>query len=392
MCGGFVLKKSIKDYDIKSKRVIIRCDFNVPILNNKILDDTRIKASLKTINYARDNGAKVILLSHLGKVKTEDDKCNNSLLIVSARLSKLLGIKVKFSSETSGVILEDLVSNLNDGDVLLIENTRFEDIDSKKESNCDMGLSKYWASLGDIFIDDAYAMVHRCHASNVGIARYLDNGVGFLVFDEVNKLESFMNDTSTPLVVIMGGKKVSDKIGIIENLITKCDKLLVGGGMCFTFLKAKGYNVGSSIVDDNNIDFCKRMLSEYGDKIVLPVDIVTDSGEKEIGNISDKECGYDIGSKTICLFSDILKGASRCIINGPMGVYEDKRYCNGTSSIYTVLKDNKVKTLVGGGDSASSVNNLGFGGVFYHVSTGGGATLDYLSGKPLPGIDVIMEK
>ncbi len=386
------MKKSIKDYNLKSKRVIIRCDFNVPILDNKILDDTRIKASLKTINYARDNGAKVILMSHLGKVKTADDKCNNSLLIVSVRLSELLGIKVKFSAETRGTLLETLVNNLKDGEVLLIENTRFEDIDSKKESSCDMELSKYWASLGDIFIDDAYAMVHRCHASNVGIAKYLSNGIGFLVEEEVNKLNSFMNDSSQPLVVIMGGKKVEDKIGVIENLITKCDKLLIGGGMCFTFLKAKGYNVGNSIVDDNNIEFCNRMLKEYGNKIVLPVDIITDNVERDISNINDNECGYDIGNETVKIFSDILKDAKRCIINGPMGVYEDKRYSNGTCKIYTVLKNNKVKTLVGGGDSASSVNNLGFRGVFYHVSTGGGATLDYLGGKSLPGIDVIMEK
>lgn len=386
------MKKSIKDYDLKSKRVIIRCDFNVPILDNKILDDTRIKASLKTINYARDNGAKVILMSHLGKVKTADDKCNNSLLIVSVRLSELLGIKVKFSAETRGTLLETLVNNLKDGEVLLIENTRFEDIDSKKESSCDMELSKYWASLGDIFIDDAYAMVHRCHASNVGIAKYLSNGIGFLVEEEVNKLDSFMNDSSQPLVVIMGGKKVEDKIGVIENLITKCDKLLIGGGMCFTFLKAKGYNVGNSIVDDNNIEFCNRMLKKYGNKIVLPVDIITDNGERDISNINDNECGYDIGNETVKIFSDVLKDAKRCIINGPMGVYEDKRYSNGTCKIYTVLKNNKVKTLVGGGDSASSVNNLGFRGVFYHVSTGGGATLDYLGGKSLPGIDVIMEK
>lgn len=392
MGGGITLKKSIRDYDINGKKVIIRCDFNVPILNNKILDDTRIKASLKTINYARDNGAKVILMSHLGKVKTEEDKCNNSLFIVSVRLSELLGIKVKFSAETKGSLLENLVNNLNNGDVLLIENTRFEDINSKKESSCDMELSKYWAGLGDIFIDDAYAMVHRKHASNVGIARYLDNGIGFLVEEEVNKLDNFMGDNSHPLVVVMGGKKVEDKIGVINNLITKCDKLLVGGGMCFTFLKAEGYNVGSSIVDNSNIEFCREMLNKYSDKIVLPVDIITAKGARKICDIKDSECGYDIGSETIEKFSDILKNAKRCIINGPMGVYEDKKYSKGTSSLYTILKDNNVKTLVGGGDSASSVNNLGFEDVFYHVSTGGGATLEYLGGKILPGIDIIMEK
>lgn len=386
------MKKSIKDYDIEGKKVIIRCDFNVPIKDNKILDDTRIKASLKTIKYAIDKGAKVILMSHLGKVKSEEDKSSNSLLLVSVKLSKLLNMKVKFSSETRGILLENLVNGLNNGEVLLMENTRFEDIDSKKESSCDMVLSKYWASLGDIFIDDAYGMVHRSHASNVGIAKYLDSGVGFLIEEEISKLNNFMNDNSHPLVVVMGGKKVEDKIGVIENLITKCDKLLVGGGMCFTFLKAKGIGVGKSIVDDNNIDFCKRMLKEYGDKIVLPIDIVSDNGMKDIENLTNNDCGYDIGKKTINIFSNELKKAKRCIINGPMGVYEDDRYANGTISIYTVLRDNSVKTLVGGGDSVSSVNNLGFSNIFYHVSTGGGATLEFLSGKPLPGIDAIMEK
>ena len=386
------MKKSIRDYDIEGKKVIIRCDFNVPIKDNKILDDTRIKASLKTIKYAIDKGAKVILMSHLGKVKSEEDKSSNSLLLVSVKLSKLLNMKVKFSSETRGILLENLVNGLNNGEVLLMENTRFEDIDSKKESSCDMELSKYWASLGDIFIDDAYGMVHRSHASNVGIAKYLDSGVGFLIEEEISKLNSFMNDNSHPLVVVMGGKKVEDKIGVIENLITKCDKLLVGGGMCFTFLKAKGISVGKSIVDDNNIDFCKRMLKEYGDKIVLPIDIVSDNGMKDIEGLTNNDCGYDIGKMTIDIFSNELKKAKRCIINGPMGVYEDDRYANGTISIYTVLRDNNVKTLVGGGDIASSVNNLGFNNIFYHVSTGGGATLEFLSGKPLPGIDVIMEK
>lgn len=393
------MKKTIKDYDLNGKKVIIRVDLNVPIKDGVIGDDTRIKASTSTIKYAISNGARVILFSHLGKVKDETDKIKNDLYPVSIRLSELLGKEVKFSKDTRGSELENMVNSLSNGDVLLVQNTRYEDLDGKKESSCDLELAKYWAGLGEIFINDAYGTSHREHASNVGISKFLPSGIGFLVEEEVTKLDSIMNDTDRPFVVIMGGAKVSDKIKVIENLILKCDKLIIGGGMAYTFLKAMGNNVGNSLVDNDSLDFCKRMLDLYGEKIVLPVDhVVSVSLDSEITSmklISDTnsdEMGLDIGDKTIEKFIGELKDAKRVIINGPMGCFENKLYQNGTKSIYDFITENNIKTLVGGGDSAASVNKLSDGVKFYHISTGGGATLEYLEGKVLPGIGVIDEK
>lgn len=386
------MKKTIKDYDLNGKRVMIRCDFNVPITNGKIDDDNRIRMSLKTINYAIDNNAKVILLSHLGKIKEESDKEKNSLEIVSVRLSELINRKVIFSHDTKSEELTRLVNNLKEKDVLLIENTRYEDLDGKKESSCDMGLAKYWASLGDIFINDAYGTCHRAHASNVGIARLLPNGIGFLVEEEITKIDSVLKENTHPFIIIMGGKKVSDKIPIIKNLINKCDLLLIGGAMAFTFLKAKGYNVGNSIVDVDNISFCKDMLEKYPNKILLPIDIINENNDNiKIENIKD-DIGYDIGKETIKLYCDKIKDAKRIIVNGPMGIFENENYANGTRKIYECISENNIKTIIGGGDSASSVKKLGFDGKFYHISTGGGATLEYLSGEILPGISVIEDE
>ena len=268
------MKKSIENIDISGKKVIIRCDLNVPIKDGVIQDDTRIRASLKTINYILDNNASVIILSHLGKVKEESDKIKNSLKPVSVRLGQLLGRDVFFSEVTRGKELNKMAKNLKPGEVLLIENTRFEDLDGKKESSCDLELAKYWASLGDVFINDAYGTCHRTHASNVGIAKYLPNALGFLVLEEVNKLDGILNEDTHPFIVIMGGAKVSDKIKVIENLVTKCDKLLIGGGMAYTFIKAKGYEIGSSLLDEESIDFCKNILNKYKDKIELPIDTI----------------------------------------------------------------------------------------------------------------------
>lgn len=393
------MKKTIKDYDLNNKKVIIRCDLNVPIKEGIIQDDTRIKASLKTIEYALTNGAKVILLSHLGKIKEEKDLEKNNLYPVSIRLSELLDREVLFSSKTTGKELETKINSLNKGDILLVQNTRYEDLDNKKESSCNEELAKYWASLGDLFINDAYGTSHRAHASNVGIAKYLPNGLGFLVEEEINKLDNILNENTNPFVVIMGGAKVSDKIKVIENLILKCDKLLIGGGMAYTFLKAKGYNIGSSIVDTESLDFCKNILDKYSNKIILPTDNIVstslDSNEfqiKDINNIQDIDMGLDIGPKTIELFTNILANAKRVVINGPMGCFENPTYANGTKAIYNFITTNKIKTLIGGGDSASSVNKLSEPSKFYHISTGGGATLEYLEGKILPGIDIIKDK
>ncbi len=386
------MKKTIQDFDLDGKKVIIRCDFNVPMNNGKIEDATRIVASLRTIKYALRNNAKVILLSHLGKVKTEEDKISNSLYPVAEKLSSYLDKQVLFSPDTRSSKLTEMVDNLKDGDVLLIENTRFEDVPDKKETNCDEELSKYWASLGDIFINDAYGTCHRAHASVVGIPKYLPSGVGFLVEKEVQKLDNILKSDTHPFVAILGGKKVDDKISLTQSLLEKCDKLLIGGAMSFTFLKALGYNTGSSIVSDDYVEFAKEMLNKYEDKIVLPVDFVLETITKDIKDFSDGDIGYDIGPKSIKLFEKELESAKRVIINGPMGLFEDIKYQNGTKSIFKYLDKNKIKTLIGGGDSAAAVNKLGFDDAFYHVSTGGGATIKYIEKGSLVGIDAIEDK
>ena len=386
------MKNTIQDFDLDGKKVIIRCDFNVPMNNGKIEDATRIVASLRTIKYALRNNAKVILLSHLGKVKTEEDKISNSLYPVAEKLSSYLDKQVLFSPDTRSSKLTEMVDNLKDGDVLLIENTRFEDVPDKKETNCDEELSKYWASLGDIFINDAYGTCHRAHASVVGIPKYLPSGVGFLVEKEVQKLDNILKSDTHPFVAILGGKKVDDKISLTQSLLEKCDKLLIGGAMSFTFLRALGYNTGSSIVSDDYVEFAKEMINKYEDKIVLPVDFVLETTTKDIKDFSDGDIGYDIGSKSIKLFEKELDSARRVIINGPMGLFEDVKYQNGTKSIFKYLDKNKIKTLIGGGDSAAAVNKLGFDDAFYHVSTGGGATIKYIEKGSLVGIDAIEDK
>lgn len=391
------MKKTIKDYNLEGKRVIIRCDFNVPLNDkNKITDYTRIKANLKTIRYAIIKGAKIILLSHLGKVKCEDDKKSNSLYPVAIALSRYLNKKVMFSPDTSGSNLERLVSSLNNGDVLLVENTRFEDLYGKRESNCDDKLAKYWASLGDIFINDAYGSCHRNHASVTGIPKYLPSGIGFLIENELNKIDTILNSDTHPFIVVMGGKKVDDKIVLIEKLLEKGDKLLIGGAMSFTFLKALGYNVGKSIISEEHILFCKNMLDKYQDKIVLPKDFITEKGNmienKLIDHFDNDDIGYDIGSKTVREFNKILGSAKRVILNGPMGMFEEGRFSNGTLMILRQLSEIKAKTVVGGGDTASAVNKLGFANKFYHVSTGGGATMKYLEDSKLIGIEVISDE
>ena len=384
--------KTIRDFDLNGKKVIIRVDFNVPIKEGKITDDNRIRESLKTINYAISNNAKVILLSHLGRVKEEADLSKNDLLPVSVRLSELLGKDVKFIKTTRGLELEEAVNSMNNGDVILIQNTRYEDLDGKKESGNDPELGKYWASLGEIFINDAFGTSHRAHASNVGIASNLPSGIGFLVEKELNNMLPVINNPERPFTVILGGSKVSDKIGVIDNLINKCDYLLIGGGMAYTFLKAKGLNVGNSLVEDDFIDYCKEVLAKT-DKIILPVDnVVSDSLESETSHItkdiSDSEMGLDIGPETINLFKEYITKSKTIIWNGPVGVFENKLYQNGTKSICEAFNANQT-VIIGGGDSASAVINLGYKDRVTHISTGGGASLELLEGKDLPGISII---
>lgn len=387
------LKKVLSDFNFDNKRVILRCDLNVPITNGIIEDDTRIIESLKTIKYLIDKNAKVIILSHLGRVKTEEDKKDNSLYPVYLRLRDLLGDNVCFSKYTSGNKLKELVNTLRTGEILLVENTRFEDIDGKKESSCDLELSKYWASLGDIFVNDAYGVCHRSHASNVGISKFLPSCLGLLVEEEIEKIDGIIKENTSPYILLMGGKKTSDKTLVIESLIEKCDYILLGGGMCFTFLASLGINVGMSIVDKDNIPFCKEILSKYKDKIILPVDVKLKSEEiKDIDKLTNEDIAYDIGPKTIELFKKYLSTAHRVVANGPMGVFEEKEFTNGTRELYNYLSQNSIKTLIGGGDSISAINTLHINKNFYHISTGGGATLEYIAQGTLPAIEAIEDK
>ena len=393
------MKKTIKDYDLNNKKVIIRCDFNVPIKDGKIIDDNRIVQSLETIKYAIENNAKVILMSHLGRIKEESDKEKNSLIPVANRLSELLGKEIKFSHSTRGEELERLVNSLNPGEILLMENTRFEDVPGKKESGNDPELGAYWASLGEIFINDAFGTCHRAHASNVGIASNLPSGLGFLVEKEVNAL-SVLTEPTHPFIVILGGSKVADKIGVIENLVKKEDKIIIGGGMAYTFLKAKNFNIGKSILDEENIDFCKNIIANYPDKIVLPIDnLVTRefSNDVEIKtidttNFNDAEMGMDIGPKSIELFSSILDTAKMVFWNGPLGVYEMSNFTKGTEKILEKLVNIDATTILGGGDIVAASANLGYKDRVTHASTGGGVTLEFMEGKELPGVVSISNK
>ena len=381
--------KTIKDLDLNNKKVIIRVDFNVPIKEGIILDDTRIKESLKTIKYAIDNNAKVILMSHLGRIKDETDKLKNTLKPVSTKLSELLNKNVIFVPNTRGEELENAINNLKNGEVLLMENTRFEDLPDKKESKNDPELGKYWASLGDIYINDAFGTAHRAHASNVGIASNLPSGIGFLIQKELDNLLPAINNPNRPFTVILGGAKVSDKIGVIENIVKKADYILIGGGMAFTFLKAEGIEIGSSLLDIESIDFCKKILKENENKIILPIDVVTDQKECFITDITMEERGLDIGRKTVKLFKQYLDISKTIIWNGPVGMFEEKKYSHGTEEICQILKNIDAIKIAGGGDTASAIKNLGYECAFTHISTGGGASLELLEGKVLPGIDVI---
>ena len=368
--------KIITDADVKGKKVLVRVDFNVPIKEGKIVDDNRIVSSLRTINYLIDNGAKVILLSHLGRVASEEDKLKNSLRIVAEHLSSLVSVPVYFVPETMGDKLETTINNMLDGEIVLVENTRFEDFPTKLESSCDEKLSKYWASLADMFVLDAFGTAHRCHASTYGISKYIPSYAGFLVKDETDMLDKAMKEKRN---LLLGGAKVDDKIGVINNLVPTSDKILIGGAMCFTFLKVKGYNIGKSIISEENIDYVKDLLSKYENKIYLPIDVITENGVKSIDNIDDDETGYDIGPKTIEKFKDLLKDSNLVLWNGPLGKYEEKEYENGTKEMMKYLECKKFPTILAGGDVTGASKY--FDVKMYYVSTGGGSTLEYLEGK-----------
>ena len=389
------MKKSIKDFNLNNKKVIIRVDFNVPVKDNTITDDTRIISALKTIKYAIDNNAKVILLSHMGRIKEENDLIKNDLRIVYLKLKELLNTNVYFSNTTKGSELENMINNLNNKDVLLIQNTRYEDLNNNSESNNDLELAKYWSSLGDIFINDAFGTSHRKCASICGIASFLPSGIGFLIEKEIKNVSDVIDNPSRPFTVILGGAKVSDKIEVVENLLKKADYIIIGGGMSYTFIKSKNINIGKSIVDIDSLDFCKKVLN---DKIILPVDtIVTDNIDNptyiknvDIINISDNDIGVDIGSKTIDRFNEIINISNTILWNGPMGIFENDKFDNGTKKILENVSNKNC--IICGGDTIACVNKFNYEDKITYISTGGGASLELLKGNELVGINCINEK
>ena len=397
-------KLTVKDVDLKGKKVLVRVDFNVPVKDGVITNDNRITAALPTIKYILEQGGRAILFSHLGRVKEEADKEGKSLAPVAADLAAKLGQEVKFiPGVTRGAELEAAVNALEDGQVLLVENTRFEDVDGKKESKNDPELGKYWASLGDgIFVNDAFGTAHRAHASNVGISANVEKAVaGFLLENEIAYIQEAVEAPERPFVAILGGSKVSDKIGVIENLLEKADKVLIGGGMTYTFYKAQGIEIGNSLVEEDKLDVAKALLEKANGKLILPVDSKEANAFADYTEVKDTEgeavdpgfLGLDIGPKSIAKFDEALTGAKTVVWNGPMGVFENPDFQAGTIGVMdAIVKQPGVKSIIGGGDSAAAAINLGRADKFSWISTGGGASMELLEGKELPGLAALTDK
>ena len=397
-------KLTVKDVDLKGKKVLVRVDFNVPVKDGVITNDNRITAALPTIKYILEQGGRAILFSHLGRVKEEADKAGKSLAPVAADLAAKLGQDVAFlPGVTRGAELEEAINALEDGQVLLVENTRYEDVDGKKESKNDPELGKYWASLGDgIFVNDAFGTAHRAHASNVGISANVEKAVaGFLLENEIAYIQEAVETPERPFVAILGGSKVSDKIGVIENLLEKADKVLIGGGMTYTFYKAQGIEIGNSLVEEDKLDIAKALLEKANGKLILPVDSkeanafagYTEVRDTEGEAVSEGFLGLDIGPKSIAKFDEALTGAKTVVWNGPMGVFENPDFQAGTIGVMdAIVKQPGVKSIIGGGDSAAAAINLGRADKFSWISTGGGASMELLEGKVLPGLAALTEK
>ena len=393
-------KKIVSDLKVKGKKVLIRVDFNVPMKDGVITDDTRIRAALPTIEYVINHGGKAIVFSHLGRVKEEADLAKNDLTVVAKRLEELIKKPVHFVNATKGKALEDAAAKLGEGEILMFQNTRYEDLDGKKESKNDPELGKYWASLGDVFVNDAFGTAHRAAASNVGIAANVsETAAGFLLEKEIRYIGGAVDEPVRPYIAILGGAKVSDKIGVIEALCEKADKILIGGAMMFTFLKALGKNIGASKCEEDKLDLAKELLAKAGSKLVLPVDAVcakefadVPGVVKSVDALEADDMGLDIGPKTLELFASVLAGAKTVVWNGPMGVFEMKNYAAGTIGVCELLANLKgANTIIGGGDSAAAAESLGYADKMSHISTGGGASLEYLEGKVLPGIACVDE-
>ncbi|MGL5205457.1 MAG: phosphoglycerate kinase, partial [Metamycoplasmataceae bacterium] len=396
------MKKTIKDLDLKGKKVLIRVDFNVPIKNGVITSNKRILAALPTISYALEQGAKVILLSHLGRVKTNEDKKGKSLKIVAEELSKQLRQRVIFVPETRGKVLEQKIKEMQPKDVLMIENTRFEDLHNSAESKNSPELGKYWASLGDIFINDAFGTTHRAHASNVGISKHIkESAIGFLVQEELSMLAKALYGNKRPFVAIIGGAKITDKIKVIDNLIDKVDYLIIGGGMAYTFCASQGLSIGNSLVEPDKVELARNYMKKYSHKIILPVDSAVSINYSNNYPLYNKDnsleipegyMGLDIGPRSIKVFRNVLAGAKTVLWNGPMGVAEFDNYKIGTESVANIIASQPgVFSIIGGGDSAAAVINLGLERKFSYISTGGGASLQFMEGGVLPGVESIQE-
>ncbi len=395
---NYLNKKSIEDIDVSGKRVLVRCDFNVPLKDGVITDDKRIRESLKTINYLREHGAKLILCSHLGRPKGEFAP-EFSMAPVAKRLSELLGVEVKLASDVVGASAQKLASELKPGEVLLLENVRFE----KGETKNDPELSKKFASLAEIYVNDAFGTAHRAHSSTAGVADYLPAVCGYLIQKEISIMGGALENPKRPFVAILGGAKVSDKIGVINNLLEKVDTLIIGGGMAYTFLRAKGYDIGKSLCENDKLELASEMMDKAqakGVKFLIPIDNIVGreyNENTEFMTIDSDELpndwmGLDIGPKTSKLFADAIKGAGTVVWNGPMGVSEWKNFANGTIAVAKAVAESGAISIIGGGDSAAAVEKLGFADKMTHISTGGGASLEFLEGLVLPGIACLNDK
>ena len=392
------MKVKIQDMDLKNKIVLVRCDFNVPIKNGEILDDTKIKKSLETIEYLQKQNSKIVLLSHLGKVKSEEDKIKNTLEPVAKRLNELLAYPVAFSKQCRNIGLWDKIRELNPKDIILLENTRHEDFPKRLETGNDSQLAMYWADLGDVFINDAFGSSHRVHASVAGIAKYIPSGIGFLVQKELEMLDKYVLNPEKPFTVIMGGSKVADKIKLIEKMLTKCDYLLLGGGIANNFLNALGFNPGFTSEEDSSelLQKLREIMLANKEKIVLPLDAIvsrsydpTVAEYRLIDKIDPNDLIYDVGSRTIDKYSKIINESKTIFMNGTVGVYEDARFANGTRETLNLMAKSKANTILGGGDSVSAATQFGYADKLTYCSTGGGATLEYILDEKLKALDYI---
>ena len=395
------MKKRIQDMDVAGKKVLLRCDFNVPFKDGKILDDSKIIASLNTIEYLIRQGAKIIIMSHFGKVKTEADKATNSLAPIAAYLQTLVNTKVIFSKQTRNVYLEAKIESMQPGEIIVLENTRFEDVPNKLESGNDVQLSMYWASLADIFCLDAFGSAHRKHASTYGVAKYIPSCIGFLVQKEMEMLDKYVLNAEHPFTILMGGAKVEDKVELIESLLPRCDHLLITGGIANSCLYALGFPVGQSLKTDDFevLEKIRNLLVQYREKIILPIDVIVgrtydDSYLEHVGvdKVNDDDAIYDIGMKTVNEYREIIDKSATIFVNGTAGKYEDIRYATGTRELLSSIVNSKAIKIVGGGDGVSAVKHFKFEDRFDFLSTGGGATLEYIILEGLPAIDNIQDE